>query len=67
MDNDKDIIFNSNLETLLWYYILYTIGSQVIDHIPMENISHSENDLIQRLFCGYWILYLISIITESID
>jgi hypothetical protein len=60
-DSNVDMIFD---HTLFWYYVLYIIGSYVIDENCSEVRSRTmqlNNNVIDRIFCGYWILYTIDI------
>ena len=47
-------------ETIFWIYILYNIGSIIIEktdgHEDIDSISFYK-----KLFCGYWILYYLAI------
>lgn len=52
-------------ETIFWMNILYSIGSYIIetarsmqyDSIELDN---TYDDPITRIFCGFWILYIIA-------
>lgn len=51
-----------------WYNILYAVGSYMVDNAKknlMSSNTHSIDDnIITRLFCGYWVLYTIAINSE---
>jgi len=47
-----------NIETLFWIQILNNIGEQVLKSKGFE--SKVSNTPISRLFCGYWVLYLLA-------
>ena len=55
----------NNIEATFWCGVLYAVGSYVIDNAP--NPIDYKNDLMAKLFCGYFFLYTIATITETSD
>lgn len=60
-------------EAVFWCNMLYAIGSHIIDTTQLvkkglssESASKDTfDDPLTKIFCGYWILYNIAIMTDS--
>ena len=52
---------NKEEEYLFWYYVLYIIGSYIINKSELRE----EDNIVTCIFCGYWILYNIAIEMEN--
>ena len=59
MDHDKS-------ETIFWYNILYSIGAHVMDvsekfkELIRPADDNPEEDILLKIFCGYWILITLA-------
>lgn len=64
---------DSNAETAFWYNMLYFIGSHVMEVSRKANITGTmekatnKNNILTKIFCGYWVLTNIASITKDDD
>jgi len=56
LESDSNIMIENEIqnENIFWCYILYIVGSHIIDNINKQYLK--SDDVITRLFYGYWIL-----------
>lgn len=60
MFRETQMLSKKNRETIFWCYVLYCIGSQIIDNYRNdETIEKIHDDPLTKLFFGFWILYNI--------
>ncbi len=62
--NNKKRSQEKQREIIFWYNILYIIGSCFIDNY-LDDVRTEQPDALTKLFCGYWLLYTIAIISEK--
>lgn len=52
-------------ETIYWCNILYLIGGHIRSlKYPAQAFNHDHHEVIANLFWGYWVLMMISTISE---
>lgn len=59
MDHDSDS------ETAFWYNVLYFIGTHVMEVSKTDPSVVEEDDVIAKIFCGYWILTTLASIHDK--